>query len=73
MPVSSLIKIIAVIIIVVLSVSLLWLWVMIFFVGRYYNSAGIFQTVMVGLAPILLIVLTYIGIKQTLKIKIENL
>jgi len=70
---NTLIKIGAVILIVGLSASLLWTWFKVFWIGMYYNSASIFLTVVVGLAPIALIVLTYLGIKETLKFKIENL
>ena len=70
---NTLIKIGAVIVIVALSASLLWLWFKVFVIGMYYNSAGIFLTVIVGLAPILLLVLSYLGIKETLKFKLENL
>lgn len=70
---NTLIKIGAVILIVGLSASLLWLWYKVFVIGMYYNAAGIFLTVIVGLSPILLLILSYLGIKETLKFKIENL
>lgn len=67
---NILIKIGAVIGIVALSVSLLWTWFKVFVLGMYYNSASIFLTTVVGLAPLVLLVLTYLGIKKTLKFKI---
>lgn len=67
---NNLIKIGAVIVIVALSVSLLWTWFKVFVVGMYYNSASIFLTAVVGLAPLVLLVITYFGIKKTLKFKI---
>lgn len=70
---NTLIKIAVVIVIVALSASLLWLWFKVYLIGMYYNSAGLFLTVIVGLAPILVLVLTYLGIKETIKFKIENL
>jgi hypothetical protein len=67
---NNLIKIGSVIVIVALSVSLLWTWFKVFVVGMYYDSASIFLTAVVGLAPLVLLVLTYFGIKKTLKFKI---
>lgn len=70
---NTLIKIGGIVVIVALTASLLWTWFKVFVIGMYYNSASIFLTVIVGLAPILLFVLAYIAIKETLKFKIENL
>lgn len=56
-----------------LATTLLWTWYKVFVVGAYYNNASIFLTLVVGITPVLILILSYYTIKITLKLKLNKL
>jgi hypothetical protein len=70
---NILIKSIATILISGIATSLLWTWYNVFITGAYYNNASIFLTLVVGITPILILILSYYAIKLTLKLKLNKL
>ncbi len=70
---NILIKSIATILISGIATSLLFTWYNVFITGTYYNNASIFLTLVVGITPILILILSYYAIKLTLKLKLKKL
>lgn len=70
---NLLIKSIATILISGIATSLLWTWYKVFIAGSYYNNASIFLTLVVGITPIFILILSYYAIKLTLKVKLNKL
>ncbi len=52
------------ILIVSIAVSLINFWFQVYVAGKYYASAGLFFTAIVGLCPIVILYIAYLLIKR---------